>query len=316
MLLSIYQNQQSMADFRAIALRGLVNGRHLCKPDFTEPASCQHIDDRTYFRTPSPYGQLALFCAELPVFFRHKLLIWQEIAQCSQLRKRELCIDGKLSSVCLKKETGGNQCHLQIWAKRPTGFRLKHHFLQSLVARRLQHVGTQAAIKRYLVAQQALVSRLLQAQARLKGRLLARLVTLFTAKQTQENATKTCDAKAQRLNDFALPCVKLRHLVVSAPQWAKTAQLRGILNETSNLHYCSGSHIFGQRLHESRRGIQSRRNLAVGPVDGRLTKSRATACLNNHIALSVPHQRGGFLRFPIQIPSSQIQKDIPCSTRS
>ena len=316
MLLSMIQNQQSMADFRAMSLRGLVNGMHLCKAKITEPAYRHHVGDCTHFRTPSPRGQLVSVGTILPVFFRHKVLIWQEIAQRYLLRERELRIAKNLSSVCLKKETGDNQCHLKLRAKRLTGFRSKHHFLQSLVVRCLPLAGLQAPIKRLLAVRQGLASPLLQVQALLKVQLLVRRATLFTVRPTQADATKACDAKAQRLINLALPCVKSGHFVLAIPQWAKTAQSRGSSNETSNLHFRSSSHISGRCMHESRRGIQSRRNLAVGSVDGRVTKSRTNAHLNNHIASTVPHQRGGFLRCPIQILSSQIQKDIPCSPRS
>lgn len=124
------------------------------------------------------------------------------------------------------------------------------------------------------------------------------------------------DASVQRRATFNLPDVKQRQLVLSISRWAKTAQLKGSFNETSNLHFCSSSHISGRCMREVRRGIQSRRNIAVGSTDGRVISPRLTAHFNNHIASTVPHQRGGFLRFPIQILSSQIQKDIPCSTKS
>jgi hypothetical protein len=124
------------------------------------------------------------------------------------------------------------------------------------------------------------------------------------------------DAGVQRCPTYSLRNVNSRHSVISRPQWAKTAQLKGSFNETSNLHFCSSSHISGRCMHEVRRGIQSRRNIAVGSTDGRVISPRLTAHFNNHIASTVPHQRGGFLRFPIQILSSQIQKDIPCSTKS
>ena len=135
-------------------------------------------------------------------------------------------------------------------------------------------------------------------------------------RQVQTRLLLRTDASVQRRATFNLPDVKQRQLVLSIPQWAKTAQLKGSFNETSNLHFCSSSHISGRCMHEVRRGIQSRRNIAVGSTDGRVISPRLTAHFNNHIASTVPHQRGGFLRFPIQILSSQIQKDIPCSTKS
>ena len=128
------------------------------------------------------------------------------------------------------------------------------------------------------------------------------------------------DAGVQRCPTYSLRNVNLRHSVISRPQWAKTAQLRGSSNETSNLHFCSRSHISGRRMYETRRSIQPRRYFAIGSTDvqdvGQVTRPRFTAHHNPHIVLTVPHQQGGLSRFPIQILSSPIQKDIPCSTRS
>jgi hypothetical protein len=128
------------------------------------------------------------------------------------------------------------------------------------------------------------------------------------------------DAGVQRCPTYSLRNVNLRHSVISKPQWAKTAQLRGNSNETSNLHFCSRSHIPGRCMYETRRGIQPRRYFAIGSTDvqdvGQVTRPRFPAHHNPHIVLTVPHQQGGLSRFPIQILSSPIQKDIPCSTRS
>ena len=128
------------------------------------------------------------------------------------------------------------------------------------------------------------------------------------------------DAGVQRCPTYSLRNVNSRHSVISRPQWAKTAQLRGSSNETSNLHFRSNSHISGRCMYETRRGIQPRRYFAIGSTDvqdvGQVTRPRFTAHHNPHIVLTVPHQQGGLSRFPIQILSSPIQKDIPCSTRS
>jgi hypothetical protein len=128
------------------------------------------------------------------------------------------------------------------------------------------------------------------------------------------------DAGVQRCPTYSLRNVNSRHSVISRPQWAKTAQLRGSSNETSNLHFCSRSHISGWCMYETRRSIQPRRYFAIGSTDvqdvGQVTRPRFPAHHNRHIVLTAPHQQGGLSRFPIQILSSPIQKDIPCSTRS
>jgi hypothetical protein len=128
------------------------------------------------------------------------------------------------------------------------------------------------------------------------------------------------DAGVQRCPTYSLRNVNSRHSVISRPQWAKTAQLRGSSNETSNLHFCSNSHFSGRCMYETRRGIQPRRYFAIGSTDvrdvGQITRPRFSAHHNPHILLTVPHQQGGLSRFLIQILSSPIQKDIPCSTRS
>jgi hypothetical protein len=316
MLLSIHQNQQSMADFRAIAARGLVNGEYMCKPDCTEPAHRHHVGDSTHFRTPSPHGQLVSLGAMLPTFFRYKALIWRYYTHQCRLLQRELCVGINLLSVPCEKATGDKQCHLRLRVEFLTALRSKLHFLQPLIASPLPHVVIQARTKRYLAARQVPASRLLRSQTLLKVQLLARQATLSIVRSTPKNTTEACDAEAQRLFKLALPCVKTRHFVLSIPKWAKTAQLRGSINETSSLHFCSSSHISGRCMHEVRRGIQSRRNIAVGSTDGRVINPRLTAHFNNHMASTVPHQRGGFLRFPIQTQPFSIQKDILCSTRS
>jgi hypothetical protein len=129
----------------------------------------------------------------------------------------------------------------------------------------------------------------------------------------------------QRPSIFTLPDVKQRQFVLRLSQWANTAQSRGSYYETSNLHFCSSRHNSGRCMCEARRGIKPWKNFAFGSttfgftnrqLTDQVARSRVTAHHSNYIASTVPHQRGGFLRFPIQTQPSQIQKDIPCSTRS
>ena len=109
MLLSLTQNQQSMADFRAIAARGLVNGAQLCDPENTESAYRHHLGDSTHFRSPSPHGRLVSFDAMPPDFFPPKSLIWQYFADQLVPHKRALHNGLNLSFVSVTNEAEDTQ---------------------------------------------------------------------------------------------------------------------------------------------------------------------------------------------------------------
>jgi hypothetical protein len=304
MLLHQTQNKQSLADFRAKGLSGLVNLAHLCQPVLTEPASYHLSGGCTHFRTPSPRGQLVPEGAMLPVFFPDNPLIWQDFAERNASRSCVLFAGSNLSSLALKKEAGDTQCPSRNSLSRAAPLRAS------------QRAATQVQTKPCLAVRQAPAWPLLRTPIRSKVRLSARRETLFTVRLTPENATNWCEADAPRSSETALRSVNSRNFVLNSPQWASTAQLRGSFYETSNLHFCSGRNICDRRMHEVRRGIQPRKYFAFGFPNRRLAGPRVTAHPKYQIAISVPHPRGGFLRFPHPIPPFQLKKDIPCSTRS
>lgn len=345
MLLHSVQNKQSSAGFHRNSLCVLAKPVRACKPIQTEYSS-DHLalhDDRcgTHFDTPFPYGLLVPLGVMLPNFFGQNLMNWPELAKRLQRSLSRFCCEANLPTFRLSSKTGSKKCHTRNQANSSL-----NHAPSWRSVRHLPDAVTRSPIKRCLVVLRARAWRLSRAGVCSLGPPLGQAQTYFIAKPTPGNATKSYGAFAQRSFRNSLSDVKVRQLMLLFSQWALKAQPRGIYYETYYLHFCSNRTIFDQRVFETRRAIESWRDVAFGSTSNQISWPCRKAQFDEYMALTVPHQWGGFSRFcdltrriliqphsirqnptqlnPTQLNPTQlnpikpnpIKKDITCSTRS
>ena len=304
MLLQPAINQQSLANFCALNLFGLVGWALACKPKRTQPVPLSHLRECTGLRTPYPYGHLKCFDLEFPSFFTRNTLISRNFAEIDLWFSS--AFQGVLNppSVSPNVKTGKQKC-------QPS-----HTSSQWVSAQPLPVVEIQEKTKPCMAGQQVPVWLSLRTLIRSKVWSSVRQETSFIAKPIQKNAINPCDVSLQRLSILSLRDVNPRQVVLSITQWARTALLRGSYYETSDLHFCSVSSFAGRCIYKARGSIQSLRDLTVGSSDRGITQNCLRAYSKNLNALTVPLLWGVFLRFSIPFQPRHLQKDITCSTKS